>query len=79
MVLLKEYICSLYFNVFISMKQITNTILMIRPVAFRMNEQTKVNNYFQEDDETAQSVSQFIMDTREIKVKETIRRKFQKN
>jgi hypothetical protein len=35
--------------------------------------------YFQEDDETAQSVSQFIMDTREIKVKETIRRKFQKN
>ena len=31
------------------MKQITNTILMIRPVAFRMNEQTKVNNYFQED------------------------------
>ncbi|MFT4943618.1 MAG: hypothetical protein ACJAYD_001215 [Patiriisocius sp.] len=31
------------------MKQITNTILMIRPVAFRMNEETKVNNYFQED------------------------------
>ncbi len=30
-------------------KQITNTILMIRPVAFRMNEQTAVNNYFQED------------------------------
>ncbi len=29
--------------------QITNTILMIRPVAFRMNEQTAVNNYFQED------------------------------
>lgn len=28
-------------------KQITNTILMIRPVAFRMNEQTAVNNYFQ--------------------------------
>ena len=28
--------------------QITNTILMIRPVAFRMNEQTAVNNYFQE-------------------------------
>lgn len=28
---------------------ITNTILMIRPVAFRMNEQTAVNNYFQED------------------------------
>ncbi len=31
------------------MKQITNTILMIRPVAFRMNEQTAVNNYFMED------------------------------
>tara|TARA_R110002167_G_scaffold94258_6_gene251773 strand:+ start:92 stop:1024 length:933 start_codon:yes stop_codon:yes gene_type:complete len=30
------------------MKQITNTILMIRPVNFRMNEQTAVNNYFQE-------------------------------
>ena len=31
------------------MAQITNTILMIRPVGFRMNEQTAVNNYFQED------------------------------
>jgi hypothetical protein len=31
------------------MSQITNTILMIRPVAFRMNEETAVNNYFQED------------------------------
>ena len=31
------------------MNQITNTILMIRPVSFRMNEQTAVNNYFQED------------------------------
>lgn len=29
--------------------QITNTILMIRPVGFRMNEQTAVNNYFMED------------------------------
>lgn len=29
--------------------QITNTILMIRPVAFRMNEETAVNNYFQAD------------------------------
>lgn len=27
--------------------QITNTILMIRPVQFRMNEQTAVNNYYQ--------------------------------
>ncbi|WP_458627491.1 citrulline utilization hydrolase CtlX [Winogradskyella sp. PC D3.3] len=31
------------------MQQTTNTILMIRPVKFRMNEQTAVNNYFQED------------------------------
>ncbi|MDC8005540.1 arginine deiminase-related protein [Aureisphaera galaxeae] len=31
------------------MRQITNTILMIRPVAFRMNEETAVNNYFQEE------------------------------
>lgn len=29
------------------MKQITDSILMIRPVAFRMNEQTAVNNYYQ--------------------------------
>ena len=29
------------------MKQITNTILMVRPVSFRMNEQTAVNNYYQ--------------------------------
>ena len=30
------------------MRQITDTLLMVRPVAFRMNEQTAVNNYFQE-------------------------------
>jgi hypothetical protein len=29
------------------MQQVTNTILMIRPVSFRMNEQTAVNNYYQ--------------------------------
>ena len=29
------------------MKQTTNSILMVRPVAFRMNEQTAVNNYYQ--------------------------------
>lgn len=33
----------------IDMQQTTDTILMIRPVNFRMNEQTAVNNYFQED------------------------------
>lgn len=31
------------------MAQITNTILMIRPVAFRMNEQTAMNNYYQQE------------------------------
>lgn len=31
------------------MKQVINTVLMVRPVAFRMNEQTAINNYFQED------------------------------
>lgn len=31
------------------MEQITNTVLMVRPVGFRMNEETAVNNYFQED------------------------------
>ena len=29
------------------MNQTTNSILMIRPVAFRMNEQTAVNNYYE--------------------------------
>lgn len=31
------------------MQQTTNTILMIRPVGFRMNEQTAVNNYYQHE------------------------------
>ncbi|MFC4632656.1 citrulline utilization hydrolase CtlX [Dokdonia ponticola] len=31
------------------MSQITDTILMIRPVHFRMNEQTAVNNYYQKE------------------------------
>jgi hypothetical protein len=31
------------------MKQTTNTILMIRPIDFRMNEQTAVNNYYQNE------------------------------
>ena len=29
------------------MSQTTNTVLMIRPVQFRMNEQTAVNNFYQ--------------------------------
>ncbi len=36
--------------------QITNSILMVRPVNFRMNEQTAVNNYFQEDLDLRNSV-----------------------
>lgn len=41
------------------MKQTTNSILMIRPVAFRMNEQTAVNNYYQKvlDNLTAENVN----------------------
>ncbi len=35
------------------MKQATNTILMVRPIGFRMNEETAVNNYFQQDINTA--------------------------
>ncbi len=31
------------------MQQTTNTILMVRPVSFRMNEQTAVNNYYQKE------------------------------
>ena len=31
------------------MKQTTNVILMVRPVGFRMNEQTAVNNYYQQE------------------------------
>lgn len=33
--------------------QITNHIMMIRPVAFHMNEQTAVNNYYQKSEEGA--------------------------
>ena len=45
------------------MKQITNHLLMIRPVAFRYNEQTAVNNYYQQHIESmtpsqAQSMAQ---------------------
>ncbi len=42
------------------MNQTTNVILMIRPVAFRMNEQTAVNNYYQKviDGLTPENVNQ---------------------
>ena len=39
------------------MRQITNTILMVRPVAFRMNEQTAVNNYYQHEIDNASATS----------------------
>lgn len=35
--------------------QITNTVLMIRPVNFRMNEETAVNNYFQKNTQDLQN------------------------
>jgi hypothetical protein len=35
------------------MQQTTNTILMIRPINFRMNEQTAVNNYYQKEIDNA--------------------------
>ena len=40
------------------MRQITDTILMVRPVNFRMNEQTAVNNYYQKvlEDVTPETV-----------------------
>ena len=31
------------------MEQITNTLVMVRPASFRMNEQTAVNNYYQQN------------------------------
>jgi len=42
------------------MLQTTNTILMIRPVGFRMNEQTAINNYYQKvlDNLSAKDVNQ---------------------
>jgi hypothetical protein len=39
------------------MRQITDTIFMVRPVAFRMNEQTLVNNFFQKNI-TAENVNE---------------------
>src|SRR5690606_30261533 len=41
------------------MKQYTNTILMIEPVDFRFNEETAVNNYFQnKSDETSETIQE---------------------
>lgn len=38
------------------MKQTTNTILMIRPATFRLNEETAVNNYYQTASDALKSV-----------------------
>lgn len=40
------------------MRQSTNTVLMIRPASFKLNEQTAVNNYYQKkwDDSTPESL-----------------------
>lgn len=38
------------------MKQITNTVFMVRPAQFRLNEQTAVNNYYQDIQATSQLV-----------------------
>ena len=56
------------------MKQTTNSILMIRPVAFRMNEQTTVNNYYQKvldglSPETVNTKAQQEFDTFVIKLR----------
>src|SRR5690606_22590412 len=41
------------------MKQYTNTILMVEPVDFRFNEETAVNNYFQnKSEETAETIQE---------------------
>ena len=59
-------------------KQITNTVLMVRPVRFRMNEETVVNNYFQEEmdlkneeinRQTQQEFDAFVHKLREVGVK----------
>jgi hypothetical protein len=39
------------------MKQTTNSIVMIRPVAFRMNEQTAINNYYQKSSRRTSEIS----------------------
>ena len=56
------------------MEQITNTILMIRPVSFSKNEETAVNNYFQSDINNSADIinkqAQFEFDTFVSKLKE---------
>ncbi len=53
------------------MQQTTNHIMMIRPVMFRFNEQTAVNNYYQHDSgtETAESVQEHAQNEFDVFVK----------
>ena len=55
------------------MEQITDTILMIRPVSFSKNEETAINNYFQSDInnsvDTINKQAQFEFDTFVSKLK----------
>ena len=39
-------------------KQLTDTILMIEPVAFGFNEDTAQNNFFQQQDDTPENIIQ---------------------
>ena len=48
------------------MSQITNTVLMIRPIQFRMNEQTSVNNYYQKTPENTLPEAVNIMAVKEF-------------
>lgn len=59
-----------------SARQTTNTIFMVRPVAFRMNEQTAVNNYFQKNiteedinEQAQQEFDAFVVKLRNVGVK----------
>lgn len=45
------------------MKQITDTVFMVRPVQFRLNEQTAVNNYYQ-DQEAHQRIKNTVANTK---------------
>ncbi|MFY0688516.1 MAG: amidinotransferase [Cyclobacteriaceae bacterium] len=44
-------------------KQVSNSLLMVRPTAFRYNEETAVNNYYQQDtDQNPEQVRQLAID-----------------
>ena len=53
------------------MKQITNSIMMIKPVGFRYNEQTAVNNYYQKvlDNLMSHTIQQYALNEFNVLVK----------